>query len=167
MWSSRAQALRTLALVAALGAPLALAGCTGFTPVYGTNSLTAQQIEIAYAAPSNRLEQLIYQDLRLRLGKASGPAPTLQIQVDGATKTPTSEIVTTPHTPQIVKVTAAIVLTDVDGTVLFSGTRSQIADYETGAQVLAGNQALSDASERAAHLLADTIRLTVLGALSR
>lgn len=167
MWSSSAQALRILALVAALGVPLALTGCSGFHPVYGTNSLTTQQIEIAYTAPSNRIEQLIYQDLRLRLGKASGPAPTLHVDAFSSAKTPTSQVVTTAQTPQIVTVTAAITLTDVDGKVLFSGVRSQTADYETGSQVIAGNQAASDAAARAAHLLADTIRLTVLGALSR
>ena len=156
-----------LALAGVLAAPLSLAGCSGFTPVYGTNSLTTQQIEIAYAPPANRAEQVIYEDLRLRLGKASGPAPTLSVVATVSGGAVTSQVVTTAQTPQIVKVTAAITLTDVDGKVLFSGTRSQTADYSTGPQIVANNQAGIDAVNRAAHLLADTIRLTVLGALAR
>jgi LPS-assembly lipoprotein len=170
MWSSSAQrpGLRTLALLAALAAPLALAGCSGFTPVYGPQSLTSQQIEIAYASPTNRYEQVIYDDLRLRLGKAGGPdSPKLSVSATAFSADLTSKVVTTAQTPRVATVVADITLTAPDGSVLFRGKRSQTADYSTGPQIVSNNQASSDARERAAHLLADTIRLTVLGALSR
>jgi hypothetical protein len=64
-----------------------------------------------------------------------------------------------------VTVTAHIVLLDQNGATLFAGDRSETADYNGGPQVTSGNQAGRNAEERAAHLLADTIRLTVLGAL--
>ena len=145
----------------------ALGGCSGLTPVYGTNSVSTDKIEIAFAAPSNRLEQVIYQDLRLRMANATGPAPHLSISVTQTSNVPTNQIVTTAQTPVLVRVSAAITLTDEDGKVLFSGTRTQTADYNSGPQVVANTQAADDAGKRAAHLLADTIRLTVLGALAK
>ena len=63
-------------------------------------------------------------------------------------------------------VTADIVLKAADGTVLFSGTRNASADYTTNAQALANQAAETEAAERAAKALADTIRLTLLAALA-
>ena len=76
-----------------------------------------------------------------------------------------SQLVSAAQTPQQMTVSAEIKLVDVDGKTLFSATRAETADYNTGAQVLANNQASADAIKRAADLLADTIRLSVLGAL--
>ena len=50
---------------------------------------------------------------------------------------------------------------------LFSGSRSATADYTTDSQILSNRAAADDAVERAAHLLAESIRLTVLGALAK
>jgi hypothetical protein len=155
-------------LGAALAAPLGLAGCTGFAPVYDTHGgITDQKIELAIAPPGNRSEQIIYQDLRLRFANPAGPAPKLDISTVVTTSALTSQVVTTAQIPYQVTVDAAIRLTDADGKVLFSGNRVETADYNTGPQVLANNAAVDDATKRAAHLLADTIRLTVLGALGR
>ncbi|MEO8758387.1 MAG: LPS assembly lipoprotein LptE [Devosia sp.] len=164
MWSSKA---RALGIFAALAAPLALAGCSGLTPVYGTNSITSDRIEIAYAEPHNRLEQVIYQDLRLRIAKANGPAPRLIVDASQSSSVPTNSIVTTAQGPVIVRVSANITLVDEEGKVLFTGNRAQTADYNSGPQVVANTQAADDAAKRAAHLLADTIRLTILGALAK
>jgi hypothetical protein len=159
--------VRTLGLCAALLAAPALSGCTGFTPVYGTSGITQSKVEIAFDRPANRTEQIIYEDLRLRLGTATGPAPRLSVHTTVSTSqlTDTDNVVSTMQRPKQVTVTAHIRLTDQNGNTLFRGTRSQTADYNTGPQVTANNQAARDAQERAAHLLADTIRLTVLGAL--
>ena len=75
MWSFR-HVMRTTALTVAMAAPLVLAACTGFSPVYNSQSFTDQKIALALAPPGNRTEQIIYQDLRLRFAKADGPAPT-------------------------------------------------------------------------------------------
>jgi len=167
MWSF-SRAIRGAALSVALAAPLALAGCTGLTPVYDTHGgITDQKIELAIAPPSNRTEQIIYQDLRLRFANTTGPAPKLAISTVVTSAALTSLVTTTAQTPYQVTVTAAIKLTDADGEVLFSGSRAQTADYNAGPQVLANNAAVDDANKRAAHLLADTIRLTVLGVLSK
>jgi len=81
--------------------------------------------------------------------------------------TDTQNVVATAQRPDQMTVTASITLVDQKGEVLFSGSRSQSADYNSGSQVLANNQATVDAQTRAAHLLADTIRLSVLGALGK
>ena len=166
MWSFR-HVMRTAALGVAMAAPLALAACTGFSPVYNSQSFTDQKIALAFAPPGNRTEQIIYQDLRLRFAKADGPAPTLAVSATSYSTALTSAAVSTAQTPQHVTVTAGLKLTDADGRILYSGTLAQSADYNTGPQVLANNAAADDATKRAAHLLADTIRLTVLGALSK
>lgn len=159
--------VRTLALCAALLAAPALSGCSGFTPVYGSNGITSEKIALAYDQPTNRTEQVIYDDLRLRLGAATGPAPKLRVRTGISTTqlTDTDDLVSTLQRPRQVTVTARIKLFDQNGTLVFSGTRSETADYNSGPQVTANNAASRDAAERAAHLLADTIRLTVLGAL--
>ena len=52
-------------------------------------------------------------------------------------------------------------------TVLFTGTRSQTADYTSDAQALANEQAADSAAKQAALLLADTLRLEIYAALSK
>jgi hypothetical protein len=53
-------------------------------------------------------------------------------------------------------------MTDGDGTKLISVSRKASASYTTNGQVLADRQALSDAEERAAHALADQLRLVLV-----
>jgi hypothetical protein len=157
--------IATLAVALAL-APL-LGACTGFSPVYGPSSVTTQGVAIAYGVPAGRLEQVIYEDLALRLGRNSPGAPKLTITTSSSTVSLTERVVRTANYQKQVKVTARIRLTAADGKVLFSGSRSETADYTDDRQVLANDQAQTEAAERAAHLLADTIRLTILGALAQ
>lgn len=167
MWSS-SRMVRSAVLFVALALLPALSACTGFHPVYGLGAaLVSEGKQIAYAAPRNRTEQIIYQDLMLRMPPATGKAPKLTISAGAGARALTSETISTAQTAKQVTVTASIRLVSPSGKVLFSGSRSQTADLSTGPQVLANERALEDATERAAHLLADTIRLTVLGALSK
>ena len=168
MWSS-SPVLRAAMLAAALAASLVLAGCTGLRPVHGDAGGPVGRSDLVahYAEPSNRLEQIIYQDLALRLGRATGPAPTVRVSVGRSSRDLTFATVTGPGRPRQMTVTAAITVTAPDGTVLFSGTRAQTADYTSSPQALASRQAENDAAERAARLLADTVRLEVIAALRR
>lgn len=168
MWSS-SRVIRAAAVGLAMTAASALSACSGFTPVYGTTAFTDEKVALDIAPPGTRLEQTIYQDLRLRFGKPAGPAPKLTVVASANARqlTDSDDVVTTAQRPHQVMVRADITLVDTDGKVLFAGSRAQTADYNTGGQVLANNQAIADATARAAHLLADTIRLTVLGALAR
>ena len=169
MWSSN-RMVRAAGIVVALALLPALGACSGLTPVYGTNQFTTGRIALAMAPPTNRVEQIIYQDLALHFTRAKGPnLPKLSVTAGagGAQLTDTQNVVNTAQRPDVMTLTASITLVDADGKVLFSGSRSQSADYNSGPQVLANNQAAVDAQTRAAHLLADTIRLSVLGALGK
>ncbi|HWV02009.1 MAG TPA: LPS assembly lipoprotein LptE [Devosia sp.] len=163
--SSSERAARTVGFVVVAAAALSLAGCSGFTPVYGGGPDSLANVALVYGKPNSRIDQVIYNDLKLRIPEAHGPAPTLTINSHSWSTALTSQTVTTAQTPQQMTVSAEIKLVDVDGKTLFSATRAETADYNTGAQVLANNQASADAIKRAADLLADTIRLSVLGAL--
>src|SRR3569623_668467 len=169
MWSSN-RTDRAAGIVVALALVPALGACSGLTPVYGTNQFTTDRIELAMAPPTNRIEQIIYQDLALHFTRKAGPGiPKLSVSASGggAQLPGPQNVVNTAQRPDVMTVTASINLVGADGDVLFSGSRSQSADYNSGSQVLANNQAAVDAQARAAHLLADTIRLSVLGALSK
>jgi hypothetical protein len=162
--------VRAAGIAVALALLPALGACSGLTPVYGTNQFTTGRIELAMSPPNNRVEQIIYQDLALHFTRKGGPGvPKLTVSAGAgaAQLTDTQNVVNTAQRPDVMTVTASITLVDADGKVLFSGSRSQSADYNSGPQVLANNQAANDAQTRAAHLLADTIRLSVLGALSK
>lgn len=152
-------------LAAALIAPLA--ACSGLRPVYSDAGLGAKRVDVAYAPPKNRLEQIIYQDLELRLGKAEGAVPTVTITAWRGSEGLTNGTVSSPFSERSVTVSASLTVTAPDGTVLFSGVRSQTADMRTDAQTLANEQASKAADRQAALLLADTLRLQVIAALSK
>ncbi|MEO6396333.1 MAG: LPS assembly lipoprotein LptE [Devosia sp.] len=159
------QLFRLAAALLLLALPLALSACSSFRPVYGDSGLTNEAVALAYAKPSNRLEQVIYQSLALRLGKSSGAdAPLVTIAASQSSTTLTSGTSRNRHRQMVV--TATITLTGTDGTELFKGTRSAAADYTTNAQVLANQAAETEAAERAAKALAETIRLTLIAALA-
>jgi hypothetical protein len=163
--SSSSRTFGAILLAAALTAPLA--ACTGLMPVYSERGLGTETVAVAYAAPNNRVEQIIYQDLALRLGKSSGAVPVVKISATRNDVALTNNLVTAPNRQRQMRVTAKVSVTDVDGEVIFSGTRAQTADYTTDAQALANQQAEDDAARRAALLLAQTIRLEVIAALAR
>jgi LPS-assembly lipoprotein len=149
----------------------ALSACSGLTPVYAPGPSAARQIALIYAKPANRFEQIVYEDLALKLGKATGPAPTLSVSVSAFSRDLTSQTdplnTTLPAIQKQEQVSAAIRLTDVNGKVIFSGMRSATADFTSNSQGLASDRAEADAAVRASHAVADTIRLTVLGVLAK
>jgi hypothetical protein len=159
--------LRRAAGAMTLALPVLLAGCTGFTPVYNSTGISSEKLDIAYADPTNRTEQIIYQDLALRLGKGGADAPKLTVSTTQSSHDLTNNTITAATSQKQLVVYATVTLVSAEGKTLFSGSRRASADYTTNAQILANNQAERDAGERAAHLLADTIRLTVLGALHK
>ena len=169
--SSSDRLIRALAVVATLGAAPLLAACSGFTPIYGDYGLGNQRVAVKYGPPAGRLDQVIYQDLALKLGKSTDPdAPTIFVSTSAVARALTSQTIVNPRLQYRALVTAVITVTDAKGKVLFRGSRSTSADYTTGsasvAQAFANNEAFADASERGARALADTVRLAVLQALA-
>jgi LPS-assembly lipoprotein len=166
-WSdAAANALKPLLFISLL---LVLAGCSGFRPVYGDPATDARQYAFAYAEPASRLDQIIYTELRLRLGPPSTDPDAIRVAVSttsgarGLTRTAVAK----PMTNLEMLVSTAISVTRADGTVLFTGTRSTSAFYTSAGQVLADVAAQTEAAERGAKALADSVRLTILGAVSK
>lgn len=163
-WS---RALRAAMTAAAIGAVLSVAGCSRLRPVYGPTGVVQQQLAFRYAEPDSRLEQIIIQELMLRLGKGGGTdAPQIRISAAAGSRDLTRTAVEKPRSQKEMSVTATYTLVDADGEVLLTGRRKATAQYETVGQVLADEAAADDARERAAQAVADTIRLTVLSGLA-
>ncbi len=162
MWSSKPW------LVAlAIATPLLLAGCSGLRPVYGTGGVVGERLELSYAEPATRLEQIIIQDLALRLGNSRRTdVPRVAISAKTKTRELTRTSVVKPVTQHEITITATYTVTSTDGEVMLTGTRRAAADYSTSSQVLADEAAAKDAAERAARAVADTIRLSILGQLA-
>lgn len=159
--------LRAGLLAAVLLAAATLSGCTGFRPVYGDAGIGAERLALNYDKPAGRLEQIIIQDLIVRLGSSAEPeAPVLSVGTSVITRQLTRTNVVKPVTQWEVTVVANYSLNSGTSTVT-AGSRRASANYTTNGQVLADESALKDATERAAHAVADTIRLTLLGALSQ
>jgi LPS-assembly lipoprotein len=166
MWSF-SRGLRIVAWSIVLAAPLALAACTGLTPVYGTGGLGTESVAVRFASPGSRLEQIIYNDLSLRFAKGGSDAPLVRVSASAGARALTNNIVTRPGDQNQMVVTASVTVTDADGASLLSVTRTASADYTTSAQSLANQQTEETASFQAGHLVADTLRLEILGALSK
>ncbi len=167
MWLSKPAVRNALIALSILGAT-GLAGCTAFTPVYGERGIGTERNAFRYAEPANRLEQIIYQELVLRFGRTADPAsPTVRISTSKYTRDLTKSGVSRPAEQREAVVSATIELVDADGKVVLKTSRSASTYYTTDSQALAASEAELAAFERAARELAETVRLTLLGALSQ
>jgi hypothetical protein len=163
--------LRLVLLAAALVAPLVVAGCSGFRPVYGdvasVGGISTQTLKVRYGKPASRLDQIIQQDLALRLGFTDDPdAPEVTVSAAAGARALTRTAVVKPVTQYEVAVSASYTIA-TSGRVVATGTRRASASYTTNGQVLADEAAYKDATERAAHEVADIIRLSILAELAK
>jgi hypothetical protein len=157
-------AIRAILVALALTTTTTLAACSSFTPVYG---IGVERHAVRYDKPASRLEQIIYQELALRLGRSSDPsAPLVRVTTSSALRDLTKTDVRRPSGQREAVVTARVELIDADGRVAFTATRSASALFTADSQALAETEAERDARERAAKALAETVRLTLLGALA-
>ena len=167
MWSSRRLLRNALIALGLLGATT-LAGCSGLTPVYGERGIGTERQAFRYADPGNRLEQIIYQELVLRLGRTEDPmSPTVRIATSSYSRDLTRSNVAGPNEQSEAVVVATIQVLDATGKVTLQATRSAATVYTTDNQALASSEAERQAYEQAARELAETVRLTLLGALSQ
>ena len=166
-WSS---SMRSIALAAILlGAATALGACS-FTPVYSGTLASQPMLNLAFAKPATRLEQIVYQELALRFGSSdAATAPLAQATVSSSVATINISATANPNKGRRVTVTATLVVTPRDGgqTQPMSFTRQASADYTTSGQVLADTAAATEAAERAAKAAAESLRLAMLASLSR
>ena len=167
---SLSSSMRSIALAAILlGGATALGACS-FTPVYSGALASQAMLELAYAKPTTRLEQIIYQELALRLGSSEATtAPLVMATVATTTAAIGKSDTANPNNAYRVTVTATLTVTPRkpgSGEPL-SVTRMASAEYTTSSQVLAGTAAAADAQERAARAAAESLRLALLASLSR
>ena len=166
-WSRPLRRIVFAGLVLAAGAAL---GACSFSPVYSGALASQPLLNLAYAKPTSRLEQVIYQELALRFG--SSDAATAPLATVSASASPSDMMLSGTANPAKaveVTVTATLTIASRDGseTEPYTFTRMASADYTRSGQVLADNAAAADAAERAAKSAAESLRLAVLAALSR
>jgi len=144
-------------LVMLLVAPLFLAACT-LSPVYSDRASADGAFNLAFASPSSRLEQIVYDQLVARFGRSLSPdALLVGVAVSSSAITPG---------PGSVGLQGVITLTNQSGQTVYSGIRTASASYTGSGQSLAGQQAANEAAERAALQLAESIRVTLIGVLA-
>ncbi|UJW84323.1 hypothetical protein [Devosia sp. SL43] len=153
----------------ALGLATSLGACS-FAPVY-TGPLASQpMLNLAYAKPNSRLEQVVYQELALRFGSSdAATAPLATVSVSSSAADTMLSATANPSKAIEVTVTATLTITARDGSTApaQSFTRMATASYTRNGQVLADNAAATEAAERAAKAAAESLRLAVLAGLSR
>lgn len=153
-----------LAMIAV--APL-LAGCS-FTPLYGDSENDGiAGSGFAYAEPTNRIEQIIYQELAFRLGKDTRPSAPL-VTVSASTsersvgRTSAGSVLTIYES--VASATLSVDRREANPERVLSLSRFATASYEISGQVSADRFAVSNARENAARSVADTLRLILAAA---
>lgn len=156
-------------IVLTLGTPIVLSACT-LTPVYSGAMAESPSMNLAFAKPRTRLEQIIYQDLSFRLGSTdSATAPLVTVSVSSSAGDMTLSATSNPSKPVEVFATATMTITPRDGSdsKVQTITRKASATYTRNSQVLADKSAEIEAAERAAKAVAESLRLAVLAERSR
>jgi len=167
MSSSR---LKRFALIIPLALSTAALGACSFQPVYSGRLAENPQLQLAYAEPTTRLEQIVYQELSFRLGKTTSPtAPLVTVSVSASTGTPYLSATANPNKPYETTVSATVTITPRDGLAdkPITISRSAKAQSTQAGQVLANEAATIEAQERAAKAVAESLRLGILAALGR
>ena len=152
-----------------LGAAVALGACS-FSPVYSGTLASRPMLDLAFAKPTTRLEQVIYQELALRFGSSVAPtAPLATVTVASSSGAVGLSVTANPNKLYRSVVTATVTIARRDGTGAepMSFTRQASAEYTTSGQVLADTAAANEAAERAAKAAAESLRLAMLASLSR
>ena len=162
--------LKPLALIVSLAlVPTSLAACS-FQPVYSGKLAENPQLQLAYAEPSTRLEQIVYQELSFRLGKTASPkAPLVSVVVSAGGSTPYLSVTANPNKPYEATATATLTVTPRDGVdeKAITITRTAKAQFTQAGQVLSNEAAITEAQERATRAVAESLRLALLAALGR
>ena len=162
--------LRPLALIVSLAlVSTTLAACS-FQPVYSGKLAENPQLQLAYAEPATRLDQIVYQELAFRLGKTTSPkAPLVSVVVSASSGSPYLSITVNPNAPYEATATATLTVTPRDGVdeKAITITRTAKAQFTQTSQVLTNQAAITEAQERATRAVAESLRLALLAALGR
>jgi hypothetical protein len=150
-----------------LGLGAALRACS-LSPLYSDASSTSlSRLDLNYAKPNNRLEQIIYQELALRLGSSSSPEAGL-VTISAGTQGGDIMLSATSNPRKAAETTVTATLTlKVAGRPDLQVTRKASAGYTRSGQILADQAAATEAGERAALSVAEALRLAVLASMTR
>ena len=169
-WSETAGKLaRPLAIAGFLASATALGACS-FSPVYSGTLASQPMLNLAYAKPTTRLEQVVYQELALRFGSSdAATAPLATVSVASSSAAVGLSVTANPNKLYRSVVIATLTIARRDGTNAqpMTFTRQASAEYTTSGQVLADTAAANEAAERAAKAAAESLRLAMLASLSR
>ena len=166
-WSKRLLRSGFLGIVLVAGG--ALSACT-MAPVYSNPEALQQKLAFTYAEPNSRYEQIVYQELRLRLGESQAPdARQLRVALSFAGAVQGLSDTTNPNTPLRMTATAQLTVTPPPGsteppTVI---TRTATAEYTTNSQAFSASAAGTEALERASRAVAESLRLALLAGAVR
>lgn len=161
--------LRKGFLALALTSSMVLSACT-MAPVYSDAQAVSQQLAFTYAEPNSRLEQIVYQDLRLRFGESQAPdARQLRVSVSAVGGWEALSDSVNPNTTSSMTATAQLTLVPPAGSSEAPVTiiRTAVANYTTNDQAFAAREAAVEAQERAAHAVAESLRLALLAGATR
>lgn len=161
---------RRLALGGFVACSFMALGACSFSPVYSGALAEQGALALSYAKPNSRLEQIVYQELALRLGTSpSSTAPLAAVVLSTVAGDMAMSRTDNPAKAMEVTISATLTITarDGSGTPARSFTRVATANYTRNDQVLADRSALEEASERAARAVAESLRLAVLADASR
>jgi hypothetical protein len=154
---------RILSSLVIVIAAAAVSACS-FTPVYGTRQ-EDMSLAFDFAAPKNRIDQVIYEELVFRLQSTKAPnSPSLTITSSVSTAAPMMTSAR-PGAQNIVRYETKVTATATvryGGDELFTVTRFATAQHTGESQVLADDAARIEAEERAAKSVAESLRLAIL-----
>lgn len=162
MWSSKRAARNTLVSLVLLAPMLAVAGCTGLTPVYSDAAMAQKTFAFNFAKPNSRLDQVAYQELASRFPNAAPDAPTLAVSISAGGRQLTRSATDNPVTNSEAGAYGTLTITDAQGKQLFVASRNASSSYQTNGQVFADTEAYKAATEQATRAVAESLRLAVL-----
>lgn len=159
--------MRPLLAGMAAACTLMMAGCGGFTPLYGQTAAGSSLTRISVSTQDDRLGYRLREQLEDALGRdASQPALwRLETAVEQSRR-PLGRRLDDTAVRYELTVRAAWTLTPVNGGNPVTGTETAVVTYASTDQPYAAISAQQDGEERAAAELARGIRLDLLTSLS-
>lgn len=154
---------RFLTLAGAIGFAALLSGCTSFAPVYGDPQGSGMQTaRFNFAAPGNRLEQIILNRLRTAFPNVAGPGdPVLAVSASASSPWAGYSNAMGDRAPIGMRVTATVTISKGDEE-LFSVTRFADTTYQGGGVSPAAVASSGGAAEMAAKSAAESLRAGIL-----
>lgn len=156
------EVVKSVALVVVAAA---LAACSSFVPVYGDRTGTSMQtVRFNFAAPDNRLEQIIVDRLKLVFPAEATPQdPVLDIVATLAGGAGSASNALAVARPSNFRVQATVTIMQADA-LLFNATRFVDSGFQGSKLTPTDLLSSAGAQESAARAVADSIRAAIISA---